>query len=603
MLILPLCLLSALLAPQDDDPALAPRAYAPRAEALHLSSMSSMRAARLNADGSVDSGLGVLQLLDGETGKPLDAQNLAYGPMPDLWAGFSTKVQGADVEVRLLAVPVTRGGDERVKVSVRAAVANHTDAPVSVKLSAILKPGSGDPMQRPAPSVDFKPGAAFAQDGKLITRDGHALLSYTGTDPQITVKPEAASADDEVVRFDWTFDVSAQNARLVELSLAGPPARDRVDESAWREGFKTGSYAQAEEQLGWQSGARGHYADIQVHDPHLWYALVAALQNLRALGDADKEIRAFTDRPFGHPASDAAVDPEVLGVFADWGWGDWTVAFMHKLLDEAVARGKGLPPERRVALVHGLARCVRLGVNREDTEKLAGAIHALIDASTEGAVVRPWLDPEQVRQDLQAILEFATPLQGYELPHFKWATPAEGSREAVFVAARRAVSAHDGAQAWQLLAPLVADTSARGFGSMVPGGVADAAWSLAFMSVMRDMLIDDHGEDLHLFPAISKDQIPARGALEIPMLPTRYGPVEMKEFVVAKKLFGVQVIRIGSRQPRQSRAHLPDGYQAEAVLGPAGGQATLLPDGAVDCIFEPGQPQGLRFNIRLTQPH
>jgi hypothetical protein len=268
-----------------------------------------------------------------------------------------------------------------------------------------------------------------------------------------------------------------------------------------------------------------------------------------------------------------------------------------------VARGKGLPPDRRVALVHGLARCVRLGVNQADTEKLAGAIHALLDASTEGAVVRPWLDPEVVRADLQSILDGAPQLQGYALPHFKWATPAEGSREAIFVAARRAVSAHDGEQAWRLLAPLVADTSVRGFGSMVPGGVADAAWSLAFMSVMRDMLIDDHGDDLHLFPAISKDQIPARGALEIPMLPSRYGPLEMKEFLVAKKLFGVQIIRLGSRQPHDSLAHMPAGYDAEAVLGPAGGQATLLPDGSVSCIFDPAQPQGLRFNVRLTKPH
>jgi len=603
MMFLPLCLLSALLGPQDDDPALAPPADAPRAAALQLSSMTSMRAARLNADGSVDSGLGVLQLLDGETGQPLDARNLRYGPMPDLWAGFTTKVQGADVEVRLLAIPVARGGDERVKVSVRTAVANRTDEPMTIKLAAVLKPGGGDPMQRPAPSVEFKPESAFAQDGKFITRDGHVLLGYTGTEPQITVKPAAASADEEVVRFDWTLEVGEQNARLVELSLAGPPARDKVDESAWREGFKSGSYAQSEEQLGWQSGSRGHYADIQVHDPHLWYVLVAALQNLRAMGDADKEIRGFSDRPFGHPASDAAVDAEVLGLFGDWGWGDWTVPFMHKLLDEAVARGKGLPPERRVALLHGLARCVRLGVNREDTEQLAGAIHALLDASAEGAVVRPWLDPEVVRLDLQAILDGATPLQGYELPHFKWATPAEGSREATFVAIRRAVSAHDGEQAWRLLEPLVAATSDRGFGSMVPGGVADAAWSLAFMSVMRDMLIDDHGADLHVFPAISMNQIPARGALEIPMLPSRFGPLEMKEFLVAKKLFGIQVIRLGSRQPRLSRAHMPAGYVAEAVLGPMGGQATLLPDGEIDCIFEPSAPQGLRFNVRLTKEH
>src|SRR5262245_39350899 len=93
MMLLPLCLLSALLAPQDDDTAPEPASAAPHTEALHLSSMTSMRAARLNADGSVDSGLGVLQLLDGETGQPLVVEHLRYGPMPDLWASFTTKMQ------------------------------------------------------------------------------------------------------------------------------------------------------------------------------------------------------------------------------------------------------------------------------------------------------------------------------------------------------------------------------------------------------------------------------------------------------------------------------------------------------------------------------
>jgi hypothetical protein len=246
-MILPLLLCSLLCTPLQDDPELARPADAPRPSALHLSSFASMRAARLGADGSLDSGLGVLTLLDGTTGEPLSAADLRYGPMPDLWARYNTQVNGADVQVRVLASGVSRGGDERVKASLRAAISNKTDEPLTVKLAATLQPGGGDAAQRPLPSVTWEAGSAFAQEGDFITRDGHVLLGWKGQAPTVKVEPAASAADAEVARLEWTLEVAAQDTRLIELSLAGPPATKKVDESAFREGFKGGSYTQSEE--------------------------------------------------------------------------------------------------------------------------------------------------------------------------------------------------------------------------------------------------------------------------------------------------------------------------------------------------------------------
>ena len=594
---LPDLLLAALALPLFQDPALARPADAKPPAALHLSSFGSMRAARVGSDGRVDSGAGVLQLLDGATGQPLPAGSLHCGENPDLWAGFATPLGGAEIEVKLLAVPVERGGDERVRTVLRIAAFDRGTEPVSIRLIASLRPGGGDPLARPFPSLPFA-DATWARDGDYVTRDGRVVLGWTGLPPEVTVHEHVADADDEVARLDWKIDLLPDSARLIELALAGPPATDVVDEAAFREGFQRWNYLLSEEQLGWQSRYRGKFADIQLYDKRLWYALVGSLHQLRALGDADQEVRVLTDRPFGHPASDAAFEAEAVGVFAEWGFGDWVVAFHRKLLDEVMERGEPLPPARRVALVHGLARRLRLGVDAGDTEALATAIRALVDAGAEGAEVRPWLDPEQVRADLQAVLDESTPVEGYALPHFAWAVPPAGSAAARFVAVRRSLSAHDGQAALKELAPLVASTSVEGFGSMRDDGTPDGEWPVGFASVFRDMLFDDHGDDLHLFPAIGHAMVPERGAFAVPQLPTRYGIVEEEVHIVAKKMVTTLIKRLGAREPRSILWHVPPGFEVGSVSKPINGEATLRPDGLVECVLGETVSRGLSFTVK-----
>jgi hypothetical protein len=595
-----LVLLAALALPLADDPALARPASAPLPAALHLSSFGSMRAARVGADGRVDSGAGVLQLLDGATGAPLPTADLHCGNRPDLWAEFTAPLGGSSIEVKLLAVPVDRGGDSRVRAVLRIAAFDRGTEPVSIHLAASLTAGGGDPAARPFPSLPFEAGAVWAREGDYITRDGRVVLGWTGLPPVVTLREGVAGAGDEVARLDWQIDLLPDSARLIELGLAGPPATAVVDEPAFREGFQRWNYLLSEEQLGWQSRYRGLFADIELYDKRLWYALVGALHQLRVLGDADQEARAFSDRPFGHPASDGAFDAEAIGVFAEWGFGDWAVKFHKQLLAELMARGEPLPPARRVALVHGLARSVRLGVDAMDTQALATAIRALVGKDAEGVEVRPWLDPELVRADLQAVLDESTPMEGYELPHFAWAQAPAGSVAAQFTALRRSVSAHDGVAALAQLGPLVASTSIEGFGSMSRDGTPDGEWPLAFATVFRDLFFDDHGEDLHLFPAIGHAMVPERGALALPQLPTRYGVVEAEVHIQAKTMLATLIKRMGAREPRSILWHVPPGFAAGSLSKGIGGEATLRPDGLVECVLGPDVTRGLSFAVKPT---
>jgi hypothetical protein len=597
--------LLALLLPCQVLPEIARPDGAKGPAALHVSSYGSMRAARLGADGSIDAGDAVLVLVDGETGAPLVPKDLRLAEGLQASAEFKSTLGPLKAEAHLIAMPAERGGDERVKAVLRVVVINKAKeggSTAKVSLAASLRAGGGEAADRPFPSVPFDAAATWAQDGSWITRDGRGAFWFAGTDAEVKLNPHVAAPGDEIARLTWTFEVPVNNARLFELALAGPPAGSKVDEPAFRQAFERWTFMTLEEQLSWQTRFRGDFADIQFGDPRMWYAAVGPVQYLRQLGVADKEPRAFSDRPFGHPASDAGVDAEALAVFSEWGFLEWDSSFAKSLLAQAVERGEALPPARRVAMLHGLARHVRLGLDSEDHATLVAAMARLLDASTQGAEVRPWLDPDRVRADFEAVLEQSPAPEGWELPRFAWCSAPKGPVATEFVAIRRALSAHDGETVWQHMAPLVAATSPDGLGAMTPGAVPDGEYALGFPSLLREMWIDDHGIDLHLFPATPKALIPERGhgALEIPNLPTRYGRVELSQHYQGKKGYGVTVLRRSVLPGGDVLLHLPKGLQAEELISPAGGSVVLREDGLVLCDADPSSPKGLRFNVRLA---
>jgi len=583
----------------DADPALVRPADAPLPVAYHLGSFASYRAARLGRDGSLNSGSAVLRLADGASGQPLPANQLQFGDMPDLIAAWRAPLGDARVDVKACALPLSRQGDERVKACVRLTITSRADGPQELKLAASLSPGGGDPLARPFPSLPFAAGGVWAHEGSYVTRDGQAVLAWAGLEPQFTLATPGEPGA-EAARLTWTFDLQPGSPRLLELYLLGPPANAVVDEAAIRDGATRWGYLHAEEQLGWQSRERGAFADIRLHDSRLWYALVGSLHTLRLMGKAYEQVEGFSDRPFGHPASDAAVDAEAIAVFAEWSFGDWASGFHKRVLAEVLERGQPLPPERRVALLHGLSRSVRLGVDRDDQQALAGAIRALLGPEAEGAQVRPWQDPDVVRRDLAAVLDDAGLGADFSLPHFAWAEVPPGSRAAALQAARRAISAHQGNAAWAQLAPLVAGTSGIGQGSLQPGGVPDFEFAVALPSLLREVLIDDHGDELHLFPAMGLGMLPRRGVVQTTILPTRYGPARIEQFEVTRKLLGMTVWCRGARVPSALLMHVVDGLQAAAPAGPLGGTVSLRDDGALECWIDPKFPKGLRFNVKLV---
>ncbi|HTE06972.1 MAG TPA: hypothetical protein VK824_12330, partial [Planctomycetota bacterium] len=490
----------------------------PSPPALHLAAFSSMRSARLGADGALDTGAAVIQLLDGATGQPLRPAALTYGEGPELWCDWEHAFGDVGMAVRMLAMGARRNGDERTKALVHLVITNRTDTAHTVSFAAQVLPGGGDPARRPLPSLPFRPGAVFAREGNFITRDGAVLLTWSGQEPErVDVLPPPAAADGPAVRLSWTLEMPPQTARYLDLFAAGPCASGSTDEAAWREGIAHWSYAQVEEQLIWQSRFRGYYADFQSGDAPLRRAMIGSLHMLRMLGDADREFREFTDRPYGHPASDAGIPAEALGLAAEWCWGDNGLALVRRLVADAAALGKDLPAARRVALVHGLARAVRLGSDRELATGLATAIRALV---TEPAEVEPWFDPADVRADLGSILDWAGPAPdgsdaGYALPELRWASATSGPVEAHMLAMRHALSSGEDGRAWAECQALLAGTTVNGFGTTSADGEPDGRFSLGFMALVRSLFVEDHGDELHLFPHVPAGLLPFPGALDL----------------------------------------------------------------------------------------
>ena len=59
--------------------------------------------------------------------------------------------------------------------------------------------------------------------------------------------------------------------------------------------------------------------------------MIASVHTLRMLGVAHSNVDEITEKPFGHPARDAGVKAEALGVFAEWGLGAWSEPEIEKM--------------------------------------------------------------------------------------------------------------------------------------------------------------------------------------------------------------------------------------------------------------------------------
>ncbi|MHC4844854.1 MAG: hypothetical protein ACYTCU_01695 [Planctomycetota bacterium] len=602
----PLVLLALLVPPAplaatDDDPSTAGgKRYLP---SLHLGSFTSMLAGRLDDDGTLDSGAGVLRLRDGD-GQPLELLSLAYGRQTNLWARFSVALDGVDVNGRALGASRTRDGDTRLVCMLQLTLSNTSREQRLVELQGLLSPGGdGDPRARPRHTLPFAPGATFAHEGKLVSRDGAALLQWAGPEPEVTLADAVGGPDDTAATLDWSFTMDPRSTRYIELMLVGPPTGSAVAEEGFRALLANQAFDLVAESLDWQSMYRGRFSNFEGGHEHMRQVMMLSVHTLRMLGVCSTEVGTITEWPYGHPSRDEGMKAEALGMFAEWGLGAFAEPDIRDMTRRATEVAAGLAPDRRLVIVHGLVRAARLSADDEMPQILATAIRELV---TEPTTVQPWLDPDEVTVDLEQILERASMYGGgddtYTVPKLSWAPEPTAPVETLMAAMRRELSAGRVAEAWELYKQIMDTTDVRGIGSMAGDGSIDGRFALGFMALTRALLIDDRGSDVRFFPNITEELVPPLGQLHLPLIPTRFGLIDASLFWVGRSQtkLAAQIFDRGMIIPGRVLLELPQGLTARALQGVFNGEAALLQDGAIEC--RPGKlARGVRFNIPVRR--
>jgi len=591
---------TSLAAVEDEAAPAGPPRYLP---SLHLSSFATLLAGRLDDDGTLDSGAGVLRLRNG-AGEPLALLNMAYGKQTNLWGRFTVDLGDVDVKGRALGASRTRDGDTRLVCMLQLTLSNTSREPQEVALQGLLSAGGDDvPLARPRPSLPFDAGTVYAHEGQLVTRDGAALLQWTGPEPEVSIAGAVAGPDDTAATLDWSFTMDARSTRYIEVMLVGPPAGATVGEESYRALLAGLAFDLVAEGLDWQSMYRGRFANFEGGSEQMRKAMMLSVHTLRMLGVANSNVETITEKPFGHLSADEGMKAEALGVFSEWGLGGYAEPDILAMVRGVSDVAAGLDPDRRLVIVHGLVRASRISADEEMPALLAAAIRELV---TEPTTVQPWLDPHEVTTDLEQMLArdamFSGQDDGYELPELSWAPePAEPVAK-LMASMRRALSQNRTQDAWDLYEQILATTDMRGIGGMAGDGSIDGRFALGFMALTRAMLVDDRGDDVIFFPHIVPELVPALGQLHLPLIPTRFGLIDASLFWVgrSKTKLAAQIFDRGMLIPGRVLLKLPAGLSARALQGVFGGEAELLKGGAIEC--RPGRAaRGVRFNIPLRR--
>ncbi len=577
------------------EPAPAPGGYRP--PALPLTGYQQSVCGRLTQEGTWDTGLVRVRFTTGTERAPLPVDGVDYATPAQFWAGFETQVGDLPLNAVVLGVALASGDDERLVVATQIKIENPTDTARKVVLGAELYPSHESPV---VPSRPFDPASAWKRDGRNVVRDGLTVATWVGAEPELEVEESVDLPDATAARFTWRLEVPAGGSKLIELKTAGPPLADGVDDAAWRKRFNRQSYALLEEDLRWQGVERGTIAGVTFRTRGMERLLGHSVHWIRLLGRADEfRVERLSDVPYGRPATDAAIEAELLACLVESGMDEYCATALGRMIAEAPERAAELDVERRVAYLHALVRCIRLRPELPG----AGTVAPLVaELGAADVAVLPWHHPDVVRRDLLGLLEaLGMPTDGL-LGGLREAETAPGSVAAHMQAARRAIAARSGLALWDELLALQEAADRQGMGSM-DGGEMDGRFPAGVWTIFRAAFVDDHGDELHLMPGNSSGFVEPGTLLDTTWLPTRYGLVSCQAYYSGARQAGGWVKYRESIPPARMTYTLPDGVGIDRLRdGTSGGTAELVGDRLVEIAFdETGRGRGLRLSARVAK--
>ncbi|GEM_PF-2175318 len=600
---------SAVHARSADD---APSRKALKPGSFHLSSFDSELGGRFSKSGEVDTGAVVSHWVDGLTGEQHSADKADLGPGPSLNVRWSRELAEQKLVGYCLAGTLASGADRRLMVSQQVEVRSTSETEQTVQLVAQLRPGAGDEASRPLPSLTYRDDETWSlEDERFLLRDGRVVATWVGDAPAVEIVSRPASGDDVAARLVWNFTLQPGESRWVEVMLVGAPAGGSVEESGWRARLRRKSYGSLEDVRRWESMYHGSFGAFSCADDRVREAMISGVHLLRSLGNAHYQISTLSDRPFGHPASDAAAEAQILGIFFEYGLNEIGEAYLEDLLYGVYDRAGPLPLDRKVAYLHGLARAVRLAGETSHHGVLGQAIVELMNGEgpegwaepwADGAVaVAPWLDPDEVRGDLAQVIDRAG-LPGAEaLPRLAWAEDVEaGSTAAEMLAARKALSAGDPDGAWEALEKLLNRTTHVGLGSMEPGGATGGRFAMGMTSLVRGFLIDDHGDDLEIFPGSCGGMVELGVAVKTAWIPTAFGQIQAQGFFTGKNQMGGWVTLRGTFAAARTVMNFPPETVLRKLKSSHGdGTIEIIENNVVQLLLPIGRP--LRFTLSIKR--
>ncbi|MFT7462316.1 MAG: hypothetical protein ACI9EF_000656 [Pseudohongiellaceae bacterium] len=577
---------------------------------FHLGSFESELAGRFSMAEGTDSGSVVLQWSDGLTGQLIQAERADLGVGPSLNVRWTSSLGEQKLVGYGLAGALSNDNDKRLIMSQQIEVRNDSDVEQRAQVVAKLFPGGNDASLRPFPSKPFRDGEVWSLvDERFLLRDGYTVASWIGDAPSVEVIAHPDSGDTAAARLTWNFVVQPGKSHWLEVMMAGPAATADVDDAAWRARFRRKSYGSLEDIRRWESMFHGEFGAFTCADERVREVMVTSIHILRSLGQALYGAGPLSDRGFGHPASDAAAEAQILGTFLESGLNEIAQDYVETLLAEVYERAGSLTLDRKVAYLHGLARGIRLAGDASRHPALALAILDLANGGgpegwsepwNDGDVaVAPWFDPADVRGDLGQILSRAGMGTVDDVPLLAWAQdvdPASAAGE--MLASCRALSEGDADTAWVSLSQLLSRSTRVGLGSMTPGGPAQGAYALGMSAIIRSFLVNDHGKDLLLFPGNSDKMMGLGVNVQTAWLPTAFGQLKAQAYFTGKAMLGGWVTLRSANPPQRCVLQFPSNEILRKIKVQHGeGSLEVISPTEVLMGLLPGR--SLRFNVTI----